>query len=100
VWALIFLEFNNSTNSLKSLLRCIGLLGLDQIEKDFQALFRRERTVVFAICLVGFGKGVKYAGCLFHPASISYCPAGYTEMFGPGFRLLILILILILILRD
>jgi len=56
------------------------LLGLDQIEKDFQALFRRERTVVFAIRLVGFGKGVKYAGCFFHTASISYCPAGYTEI--------------------
>jgi hypothetical protein len=80
------------------LLRFIGLLGFDQIEKDFQALFRRERTVVFAVRLVGFGEGVKYAGCLFHPASVSYCPAGYTEMFGPAFRLLILIAILIL--RD
>jgi len=46
---------------------------MDQIEKNFQALFGRERTVVFIIRLVGFGKGMKYAGDLFHPASISDC---------------------------
>jgi hypothetical protein len=44
---------------------------MDQIEKYFQPLFRRERTVVFLIRLFGLGKGMKYAGCLFHAFTIS-----------------------------
>jgi hypothetical protein len=47
------------------------MLGGDQVEKDFQALFGREGTVILAIRLLGLGKGMKYADCLFHPSSIS-----------------------------
>jgi len=48
----------------------MGMLGCDQVKKNFQALFRRQRAVILALRLLGLGKGVKYAGCLFHAASI------------------------------
>jgi hypothetical protein len=51
----------------------MGMFGCHQVEKDFQALFRRERTAILAIRLLGLGKGVKYAADLFHQASVSYC---------------------------
>lgn len=41
-WYLIFLEFNNPTNSLNSLLNFIGMGLRHQFKKDFQPLFRRE----------------------------------------------------------
>jgi len=63
------------------LLSSIGLLGFDQFEKDGQPLFGRQRTVIVGIRLISFGKGMKYAGGLFHAASVSQCAAGDTEMF-------------------
>jgi hypothetical protein len=57
---MIFLEFNHATNSLKSWLRFIGLLGIDQIEKDYQALLWGVRMVVFVIRFAGFGEGVNF----------------------------------------
>jgi len=58
------------------------MLGCDQSEKDFQALFRGERTVILPIRLLGLGKGVKYAADLFHPASISCCQRDARNYFG------------------
>ena len=69
---LIFREFNNSTNSLKSLLSCMGMLDCNKVKKNFQPLLRRERTIKFAIRLLRLGKGVKFARDLFHPASIPF----------------------------
>jgi hypothetical protein len=46
------------------------VMGCDQVKKNFQALFRRERAVILPIRFLGLGKGVEYAGCLFHEASI------------------------------
>jgi hypothetical protein len=80
--SLIFLEFNNATNSLKSLLSFIGLRERDQFAQDVQPLFRRERLVVFKISLVGFGKGTENAGDFFHRESLTDCPPVAQEIFG------------------
>jgi hypothetical protein len=53
------------------LLSFIGLLGFDQVEKNIETLFRGERMVVIVIRVAGFGKGMKYAGGLFHLENIS-----------------------------
>ena len=51
----------------------MGMSGCDQLKKNFQAPFRRERAVILPIRLFGLGKGVKYADYLFHASSISRC---------------------------
>jgi hypothetical protein len=45
--------------------------GCDHVEKNLQALFRGERSVILAIRLLGFRKGVKHLDYLFHPPSIT-----------------------------
>jgi hypothetical protein len=51
---------------------------MDEVKENFQALFRREPTIILRLRLVGFGEGVKYAGRLFHPLNISWSPKGNT----------------------
>jgi hypothetical protein len=60
----------------------MGMLGCDQVKQNFQALFRRERTVILAIRLPGLGKGMKYVGCLFHPSSLSRRRRDARNYFG------------------
>jgi len=60
----------------------MGMLGCDQVEEDFQALFRRERTAMLAVRLLRLGKGMKYAEYLFHRSNISCRRRAARNYFG------------------
>src|SRR5438552_18953667 len=59
-------EFNNPTNSRKSLFSGIGVAAVAKIEHYFQALLRRQAGVAARIGFFGIGEAVKYLDRLLH----------------------------------